>query len=154
MPSLRSLWMTSATLLLLLQAGPVRAQFVVMQAPGSPTLLLVAQEALDETRGRRLDQWLGPLQRDLPPVADCPVIDTALLAGRLQQARRIVAVVMPAQVAALRETLAALPARLLLDQPLDGGVDPRQLPEALALRSALAATEGPPLHVLLATPDP
>jgi hypothetical protein len=152
MPSLRSLWMTSATLLLMLPAGPACAQFVVMQAPGSPTVLLVAQDALSEDSGRRLDQWLGPLQRELPPVADCPIIDTALLAGRLLQARRIVAVVTPGQAEALRETLRALPARLRIDQALAQPIDPQQVPEALALRSALGTAEGTSLQLLLATP--
>jgi hypothetical protein len=140
-----------AACLLWLQSAVASAQMAVLQAPGSPTVLLIEQALLTPQVGRRLDRVLGPLQHDLPPVADCPVVDTALLAGRLATARRIVAVVAAAQLPALREILKALPAHIPVDRPLAADSELPAVAEALALRAAFAEADQP-LHLLLATP--
>ncbi|MFM1885665.1 MAG: hypothetical protein RL026_822 [Pseudomonadota bacterium] len=133
-------WLAAAVLAA--SAAAAQAGLVVLQAPGSPTLWLIEDSAVDAATLGRLAGLAPGAQAESLVSADCPIVDGVLLAQRIAHSRRVIALVdLPAR-AALLPLLQEQGSVLQRDEQLAAAAGGADLPELLSLRAALRATAG------------
>ena len=130
-------------------AVQAQAAVTLLQRDDSTVLVLVDEQLLDKPLLARLAaQGFG---QDVQGLADCPLVDFALLVDRIRLSGEVIALLGPANHVLVMEALREVGARVQVDVPAAAVPVTSDNRELLALRAALAPAKG--LQALRATVD-